>query len=296
MRPVSGAIRTVVCSEAGSDSTRTRLRHDAIADAMGPGVIPEYGETIGTPSLKREQHRVVTTGAPVFQIADAVVVLSLVRIQQSQNFPLGDVTRVCSGHVDRIVQLDLRSPKVNILVAKIIRGEKPVLSNLVLNAQIPLVNVCRFGVLSQIVISAVELERRRLREGRRKRIAPRVSRGVRSRWQCPRVRESRIGERGCAVPRRPCTVTVECPHRWQVCEYSIGRTHHHHAVASWIPCECNSRHEMEQAIEHILPVLRRKRVTRHDCSYRRQWIGRALVTGVVEVIGEIIVATLAIIG
>ena len=100
----------------------------------------------------------VAAGTAVFQIPDAVVVRSLSRIQQSQNFPLIDVARVGSRHVHRIVQLDLRSPEMNILVAKIIAGEQPVLSHLPLDAQVPLVNVCGFGVLPQIVVSAVELE------------------------------------------------------------------------------------------------------------------------------------------
>src|SRR5262249_769964 len=49
------------------------------------------------------------------------------------------------------------------------------------------------------------------------------------------------------------------------------------------------------AIEHELTVLRRERVTRHDGSYRRQWIGSALVAGIVQIIAEVVVTTLAVI-
>src|SRR5207237_777760 len=77
VQPVPGAIRTVVFSEARSDSTGTRLRHNTIADAVRPGVIPEYGETLGTTALDGQQHRVVTAGTAVLQIADGVVIRSL---------------------------------------------------------------------------------------------------------------------------------------------------------------------------------------------------------------------------
>src|SRR5205823_7255324 len=109
-----GAIRTVVCSEARSGSTGTRLRHNTIADAVRPGVIPEYGETLGTTALDGQQHRVVTAGTAVLQIADGVVIRSLTGIQQSQNFPLSDVTGVRSRLVHRVIHLDLRPPQVNI--------------------------------------------------------------------------------------------------------------------------------------------------------------------------------------
>src|SRR5262249_10844290 len=156
-QPVSGAIRTVVFSEARSDSTGTGLRDDAISDAVGPRVIPEDREALGATSLDRQQHGVVTAGAAIFQIANSVVIRSLAWIQQRQDFPLSDVTRVRPGLIQRVIHLDLRSPQVNILVPQIIRGQQPVLSHLSLNAQVPLVNVCGFGVLPEIVIAAIEL-------------------------------------------------------------------------------------------------------------------------------------------
>src|SRR6266404_6032227 len=53
---------------------------------------------------------------------------------------------------------------------------------------------------------------------------------------------------------------------------------------------------MKQAIEHVLAVRWGKRVTRHDRSHWRQWVGRALVAGGVQVRGEIIMTAVAIIG
>src|SRR5687767_10110362 len=85
MFPVSRAIRTVVFPESRSDSIRTWLRHHAVADAMGPCVISLNRKASGTAALDCEQHRVVTAGAAIFQIADTVVVLSFIRVQQSQN-------------------------------------------------------------------------------------------------------------------------------------------------------------------------------------------------------------------
>src|SRR5262245_7078841 len=52
---------------------------------------------------------------------------------------------------------------------------------------------------------------------------------------------------------------------------------------------------MGQATEHVLAVFWSKRVARHDCPHGRQRVGRALVAGVVQVVGEIVMPTLAVI-
>src|SRR5262245_40965671 len=115
---------------------------------MRPRIVALYGEAIGPPALDRQEHGVVTAGTAVFQIADTVVVRSFGGVQQRQDSPLGDIARVGAGRVDRVVLLNLRSPEMNGLVAKIVSGKQPVLSHLPLNAQVPLVDITGFGILS----------------------------------------------------------------------------------------------------------------------------------------------------
>src|SRR5206468_4938283 len=137
---------------------------------MRPGVVALYRDTLGAAPLDLEQQRVVVPRGAVIGMNNIRIVLADLRVLQIKDAALiliadrgAGGTRVYgvgnpraiqeavpigvteSGNVDRWIFL-IPKHHVNDVAANVISGDQPVRSNLLLNAQIPLIDIGLFYI------------------------------------------------------------------------------------------------------------------------------------------------------
>src|SRR5262249_18589496 len=233
---------------------------------MGERVIPLDSDPFRAPSLDRKHESIVAASVSIITHNDVGIVLTDCRILQIENAPLvGVCDRRTFGAARRSCECDairqsagicavgdvhgrigfVPVQHMNNVVADIVSGNEPIRPELMLNTEIPLVEVWLFQVEGEYRVNASQGERAVLIESNRERISTGLAR--------PWIIERRAVYHNAGALRRRVTFPPILVQVREIEKDSVSRPNDGHAIAFGIPRQSDARRKS-------FPIVRLPRI------------------------------------